>query len=98
MVHLHHLVSPTGSVAESTQALAADFPAAMQRDLEQVLTESVQRAQRRDFVLMANRRLAGDAAAAKVSRLLENQAVLEGEQAQLRHAYAAYQRRTGTRR
>ena len=33
----------------------------------------------------------------KVPRLLKNQAVLESEQAQLRHAYAAYQRRTGAR-
>lgn len=98
LVHLHHLVSPNGSVAEFTRAFAADFPAAMQRDLEQVLTESVQRAQRMDSVLMANRRLASAAAAAKVSRLFESQAVLESEQAQLRHAYAAYQRRTGARR
>ena len=69
----------------------------MQRDLEQVLTDSVLRAQRMDSVLMANRRLAGPAAA-KVSRLFENQAVSEGEQAQLRHALAEYQRRTGVHR
>lgn len=97
LVHLHRLVSPNGSVAEFTRAFAADFPAAMRRDLEQVLTGSVQRAQRLDSVLMANLRLTGATAEAKVSRLFENQAVLENEQAQLRHAYAAYQRRSGAR-
>ena len=97
-VNLHHLVSPTGSVAEFTQALAAAFPAAMQHDMDQVLTNSVLRAQRTDSVLMANRRLAGPASAAKVSRLLENQAVSEGELAQLRHALAEHGRRDGTAR
>lgn len=97
-VNLHRLVSPTGSVEEFTQALASAFPAAMQRDLEHVLTESVQRAQRTDSVLMANRQLVDPAAGARVSRLLENQAVAEGELAQLRHALAEYKRRAGTQR
>ena len=97
-VNLFRLVSPGGSVADFTRSLADAFPAAMQRGLEHVLRESVQRAQRTDSALIANQQLADPVGAAKVSRLLEIQAVSESEQAQLRHAFAAYQKRTAAPR
>ncbi len=94
-VNLHLLVSPAGGVEEFTRTVAAEFPAALRNDADRALLDTVKRAQRTEGALMADRRVAsaGDAdAAGKLSRVLELQAVAEGEEAQLRHALATYDR------
>jgi len=90
-VNMHRLVSPNGGVEPFVTAVAAAYPAALRRDLEQVMAEARRRAQRSDSAIIANQRLAeaGESQAVeKRSRLFENQAIAEGEQAQLRHALA----------